>query len=120
NTRVMRKLGVSRLELLETIERPALKRAAERALPVCRMEEVPGRARLSCRGRAPLLLGSIAPDPRAGRGAHHRQHGRGLPQRQPDCEPSTLKRAPPTYDRSRAHAQLASSLRGVDAGADDA
>ena len=46
--------------------------AAERALSVCRMEEVPGRARLSRRDRAPLLLGALAPDPRAGRGAHHR------------------------------------------------
>ena len=47
------------------------------ALSVCRVEEVPGRARLPRRDRRSLLLRAVAPDPRATRGAHHRHHDRG-------------------------------------------
>jgi transposase len=43
NARIMRKLGASRAELLETIERPGAEGAAD-ALSVCRVEEVPGGA----------------------------------------------------------------------------
>ena len=64
NAKIMRKLGVSRDELFAQIDRPALKPLADRALPVCRVEEVPGRARLSRRDRRSLLLGALAAHPR--------------------------------------------------------
>ena len=51
NAKIMRKLGVSRNELFAEIDRPALKALPSDAVPVCRMEEVPGRARLSRRDR---------------------------------------------------------------------
>ena len=46
NAKIMRKLGVSRDELFAEIDRPALKALPSDALSVCRVEEVPGRARL--------------------------------------------------------------------------
>ena len=61
-----------------------------RALPLRRMEEVSGRARLSRRDRQALLLGAVAADPRDRRGAHHRHHGRDPAQGQPYCEPCPL------------------------------
>ena len=56
NAKIMRKLAVSR-------DRPAGAQGATRsALSHCRMEAVPGGARLSRRDRRPLLLGAVPPD----------------------------------------------------------
>src|SRR5271163_1773824 len=42
--------------------RPAgAERASKRALPICRVEALHGRAGLSRRGRRPLLLGAVRP-----------------------------------------------------------
>jgi hypothetical protein len=45
--------------------------AAIKFVQSSRVEEVPGRARLSRRDRRSLLLGALTPDPRGTRGAHH-------------------------------------------------
>ena len=76
----MRRLGVSRRQLFEELDRPALAALAGRALRLRRVAAAPGRARLSRRGRRPLLLGAAPAAARAGRGAHHRAHGRAVPQ----------------------------------------
>ena len=87
NAKVMKPLGKSRRELLETIDRPALNELPTSPI-VCGMEARPCRARLSHRDRRPLLLGAVAADPRDRRGAHHRRDGRGLPQGPAGREPS--------------------------------
>ena len=63
--------------------RPAgAERASERALPICRVEALHGRARLSRRGRRPLLLGAVRAVARDRRRALHGRHDRDLPQGQ--------------------------------------
>ena len=47
-----------------------------------------------------LLLGALAPDPRAGRSAHHRCHDRDLPQGHADRQPRALALAKPAHDHS--------------------
>ena len=120
NAKIMRHIGKSRNELLETIDRPALNALPNDALLLCGMEAGPRRARLSHRGRGPLLLGAVEADPRDGRGAHHQRDGRGLPQGPACREPRVLGRAQPAHDHHRAYAERASPLRGMDAGQDDA
>ena len=92
NARLMRKLGASRREFFETIDRPALMPLPPRTLSVCRMAELPGRPRLPRRGAGPLLLGAVAADPRGGRGAHHRHDDRGLPRGAACREPCRARR----------------------------
>ena len=100
-------------------DRPAGARCASgRALPLRRMEEVPGRARLSRRDRQALLLGAVAADPRDRRGAHHRHDGRDLAQGQPHCEPRPLgtcrtgTRRSPSTCRARTAATPSGRRRG--------
>ena len=120
NAKVMRRIGKSRNELLETIDRPALNALPNDALQLCGMEAGPRRARLSHRGRGPLLLGAVEADPRDGRGAHHQRDGRGLPQGPACREPCVLGGSQPAHDHHRAHAERASPLRRMDAATHDA
>ena len=120
NAKIMRKLGVSRDELFAEIDRPALKALPIRTLSVCRVEEVPGRARLPRRDRRSLLLRAVTAYPRATRGAHHRHHDRDPAQGRPCGEPCPLSRASSAHDNPRAHAERAPALRRVDAGPDAA
>jgi len=82
NGRIMRRLGVSRRDLFVQIEQPALRPLPalpyEAALRIRGMETRPGRPRLPCRGPRRLLLGAAQPDPRGGRGPHHRAHHRAV------------------------------------------
>ena len=57
NARPMRRLGVSRRDLFLELDRPALKPLPP-SLRVCRVAPAPGRPRLPCRHRRPLLLGA--------------------------------------------------------------
>ena len=90
NTRLMRKLGASRRELLRDHRPAGAAAAAGRTLPVCRVEEVPGRTRLPRRAARALLLGPIAADPPGGRSTHHRGHRRDVPSGQAGRGPSAL------------------------------
>ena len=82
--RPIRRLGVTRRQLLEEIDRPALKSLAGRALRVLRMADLPRRHRLSRRGRRPLLQRPPSLRPRRGRGAADRADGRDFPQGRAD------------------------------------
>ena len=121
NAKIMRKLGASRRELFETIERPALKALADEPYQYAEWKTRPRRPRLPRRGRRPLLLRAVAPHPRGGRGAHHRHapieiFHRGVRV----ASHARLARAAPAHDDPRAHAERAPALRRVDAGAPDA
>ena len=121
NAKIMRKLGVSRDELFAQIDRPALKALPIRALPICRVEEVPGRARLSRRDRRSLLLGALAPHPRGGRGAAITDTTVEILHKgvRVASHARSSRAASPHHD-PRAHAERAPALRRMDAGADDA
>ena len=120
NARIMRKLGVSRLELLETVERPALKELPSEPYQYAEWKK--------CR---------VAPDYHVEVERHYYSVPSRLIREQVEARitDSTIEifhkgsrvasharseRAQSPYDGSRAHAELASSLRRVDAGADDA
>ena len=76
--RPIRRLGVTRRQLLEELDRPALK-PFRRALHVRRVAGAPGRHRLSRRGRRSLLQRPLPLRPRRGRGAAHGAHRRAVP-----------------------------------------
>ena len=81
NAKVMKKLAKSRRRAAGDDRPSGAQGAAERALSICRVEALRCRARLPRRGRRPLLLGAVPAVARDRRGAAHRRHGRGLPQR---------------------------------------
>jgi transposase len=120
NARIMRTLGISRIELLETIERPALK-----ALP---SEPYQYAEWKKCR---------VAPDYHVEVDHHYysvpsrliRQEVearitdttiRDLPQGQPCRQPCAFTPAQPAYHHSTAHAERAPALCGVDTVPDNA
>jgi transposase len=94
--------------------------AAEPPLSVCRVEEVPGRARLSRRDRGSLLLGALAAHRPGGRGQNHRHHGRDPAQGHAGCDPCPLVHATSAHDHHGAYAERAPPLRGMDANQNDA
>jgi transposase len=79
NAHVMRRLGVSRRQLFETVEMPVLAPLPDADYPVCGMARGPCLARLSRRGRRLLLLSSTRPDPGAGRRSRHHPDHRAVP-----------------------------------------
>ena len=119
NAKVMKPLQQSRNDLFASLDRPALKGAAGRALSLCRVEALHGGARLSRRGRWPLLLGAVRAAAGDRRGALHRGHRRGVPQGPADREPCALAPRTQAHHDLRAHAVEPSALRGMVAGADD-
>ena len=117
NARLMRKLGASRREFFETIDRPALMPLPSRALSVRRMAPRPRRPGLPRRTPWALLLGAVPADPPGGRSAGHAGHRRGVPSRHAGRQPRALARQAPAYDDPRAHAERASPVCLLDAGA---
>src|SRR5260370_3535373 len=117
NAHVMRRLGLSRNDLFASVERPALRRLADNRLRVCGMAPGPRRARLSRRDRGLLLLGAARADPRSGRCAHHQPHHRSVPSWQARRRSSASLRRPASRHRSGPHAERASTLRRMVAGA---
>jgi len=100
--RVLRRVGVTRRQLFEELDRPAL-----RPLPVERYVFAEWRIRragLPRRDRAALLLRPLSLRSRASRGAHHRQYDRDLPQRRTDSRSSPLQRQRQAHDDPRPHA----------------
>ena len=117
NARLMRRLGASRREFFDD-DRPARAAAAAGGtLRLCRVAALPGRTRLPHRSARPFLFGAVAADPGGGRGAHHRHDDRGLPRR-PACRgASTIGTEAAAHDDAGAHAERASPVRELDAGA---
>ena len=73
NGRTMQKIGKSRRELCEQLDRPALKPLPGHPLRARRVEDVPRQHRLPRRGRAPPLQRPV-PAPRRGGGGALHQH----------------------------------------------
>jgi transposase len=78
--RPVRRLGRTRRQLLEELDRPAAQGLAGRALRVRPMAPVPGRRRLPRRGRAAFLQRPLPLRPRRGRSPPHQPHRRGVRQ----------------------------------------
>ena len=76
--RPLRRLGVTRRQLFEELDRPALGSSSRRALRLRGMAAETGGPRLSRRCRWPLLQRSPPLCPRGAGGAAHRPHGGGL------------------------------------------
>jgi len=118
NDRPMQKIGKSRRELWEQIDRPALK-----PLPVGRYdlpEWHPCKPNIDYlrRGREALLQRPVPAQRAADGGALHLLDRRGLLQGQTDRVPPAPLRSP-AVDGGRPHAQLAPGSCGVDAVAPD-
>ena len=71
--RPIRRLGVTRRQLLEELDRPALKPLPSEPYEFCRMADAPRRHRLPRRGRGALLQRALSLRPRRGRGAADRR-----------------------------------------------
>ena len=117
NAHPMRRLGVSRRELFESIERPALRPLPAEDYEYAEWRLARGQPRLSRRGPGLPLLGAARADPRAGRRAPHQPHRRGVPSRPTRRRPSAPLRRTPARHRSGSHAARAPALCRVGAGA---
>ena len=110
----LRRLGVTRRQLLEEVDRPALKALPDERLRIQRVARAPGRRRLSRRHRRPLLFRPLPLRPRRGRGAPDRPRRRDLPQGRAHRRPFKGKREPEAHDCPRAHAVQPPALRRLD------
>ena len=116
NDHVVRRLGVTRRHLFETIERRALAPLPgdEYEFAEWRLARVGVDYHVEHDGL--LLLGAARPDPGAGRRPRDQPHDRAVPSR-PTCRPASAPlRRPSARHRSRSHAQFPPPLRGLDAG----
>ena len=93
NAKVMKKLAKSRRELLETIDRPALKELPSEPYRYAEWKRCGVAPDYHVEVDRSLLLGAVPAVARDRRGAAHRRHGRGLPQGHSGCEPSAVERA---------------------------
>ena len=116
NGRTMRKLGVSRRELFEKIEREALSSLARGGLGIRRVEAGARQYRLSHRGRRVFLFGPACAHPRRGRRARHGAHDRDFPPRPARRPARAALHGPPAWDGPGPYAQFTSALRRLDAG----
>jgi hypothetical protein len=96
---------------------PELLQAASRALSVRRMAACPRRAGLPCRSPRALLLRAVSHHPPGRRGPKHRGYRRGVPSRHPRRKPRSLEHEAPPHHDPRAHAERASPICLLDAGA---
>jgi len=113
NNHVMRRLGVSRRNLFETVEQAAL---AHRALRVRRMAFGTGVDGLPRRIPGLLLFGPARPHPAASRYPGDSENDGDFPPRQTGCSASTPLWWPALRNRPRAHAEFAPPIRRMDAG----
>jgi transposase len=114
NERLMQKLKVSRRELWERVDRPALKPLPAGSVRGVAVDPVSGEHRLPRRGRRPPLQRVVPAHRAAARGALHEHDRGGLPQGAAARFLPAAVRAW-RHDAQRAHAELAPGARGVDA-----
>src|SRR6185312_7482972 len=106
----LRRLGVTRRQLLEQVDRPALK-----ALPGEPYEYSEWRVRrLSRRHRRPLLFCPLPLRPSRSRGAADRPRRRDFPQGRAHRRPHKGKREPEAHHHSRTHALQPQAIRRLD------
>ena len=103
NARPMRKLGVSRRQLFEQLDRPALSPLPSEPFVYAEWRIRRVGARLSRRRRRPLLLGAAPAAARAGRGPHHRPHRRAVPQGRACRRPCARRRCAAGTRRCAEH-----------------
>lgn len=117
--RPIRRLGVTRRQLFNEIDRTALKALPETPYVFAewRIRRV---SRLSRRCRRSLLQRSAPLRPRRGRGAAHRTYCGDLPQGRADRRASAHERQSQAHHRARAHGVQPSALRRLDHRADPA
>ena len=100
----LRRLGVTRRQLLEEVDRPALKALPDGVYEIQRMALAQGRRRLSRHIDAHYYSVPLPLRPRRGRGAGDRPRRRDFPQRRAHRRPYPGEREQEAYDRSRAYA----------------
>ena len=106
----LRRLGVTRRQLLEEVDRPALK-----ALPDEPYEYSEWRVRrVGVDYHVDIDARPLPLRPRRGRGAPDRSRRRDFPQRRAHCGPYKGEREPEAHDRSRAYAIQPPALRRLD------
>ena len=112
--RPIRRLGATRRQLLETVDRPSLRSLPAEPYEFSRMADVPRRHRLSRRGRRPLLQRAPSLRPRRGRRAADGADRRDFPQGRADRRACARQRQPQAHHRLRAHAVQPSALCRLD------
>ena len=112
--RPIRRLGVTRRQLLEELDRPMLKPLPVEPYRVRRMAAAPGRHRLSRRGRAALLQRALSLREGGRRGSTHRANRRGVRQGRAHRRPSAFQRQRQAHHRAGSHAVKPSALRRLD------
>ena len=117
NSREMRRLGMSRRQLFEAIERPVMQVLPDHDFEYRRVASRPRRHRLSCRDPGLLLLRTARPAPRAGGHASNGPHDRGVPPRPPGRRTRAALWWAASRHSARTHAERAPALCGVDPGA---
>ncbi len=115
NARPMQKLGVSRRQIFERLDKPALKAAAARSLRDGGVEDLSRQHRLSHRGRSQLLQRAVSAHSRARRSALHALDGRGPLQVTPHCVAPAALGPREAVDEAGTHAELAPGIRRLDA-----
>src|SRR5215210_574595 len=90
--RSIRRLGVTRRQLLEELGQAGAEALPDGALCAGRVAGSPGRARLPCRDRPPLLQRPLPPRARAGRGPFDGANRRDLPARRAHRRPLPAQR----------------------------
>ena len=90
NARLMRKLGASRREFFDTIDRPALMPLPAEPYQYAEWRRARVAPDYHVEVAGPLLLRAVPHDPPGRRGAGHRRHHRGVPSRQPHRQPRPL------------------------------
>jgi transposase len=117
NDHVMRRLGVSRRHLFETVERPALASLPIEDYEFAEWRLARGLDGLPRRVQELLLFRPACPHPPAGRYPGNRPDDRDIPSRQTRCCASAPLWRAALWNRPRSHAELSPPLRRMDAGA---
>ena len=114
NDKVSRHLGASRKQLFEQLDKPRPEAATDGSICLCRMEEVPSRARLSRSDRQTLLLCAPSVAEERAVGPHYRPHGRSLPCWTACCFPCAHLWKRQAFYTARPHAGAPQVPRGLD------
>jgi transposase len=121
--RPIRRLGVTRRQLLEEVDRSALKPLPVEAYEFCEWRVCrvgisrrlrSNRPGLPRRRWLPLLQRSLSLRPRRGRRAAHRQNRRDIPEGRADRRAYTQQRKPQAHDHSRSYAFQPSAICRLD------